>query len=119
MECGQSLAIAPLFDGSNYVSWKRHMCAFLYSIDDSVWTSVEEGWVALDKPKAEWDKTAKFNANKKAVNAIFCGVSLEKFHRISHVETAKKHGTSYRRRTKVLRELRTPNFKCSQLVLKS
>ena len=48
--------------------------------------------VTLDKPKAEWDKTTKdkFNANNKAVNAIFCGVSLEEFHKISHVETTKK-----------------------------
>ena len=30
------------------------------------------------------------NANSKAINAIFCGVSTDKFHRISHVETAKE-----------------------------
>ena len=67
------------------------MRVFLYSIDDSVWTSIEEGWVAPEKPKVEWDKTAKdkFNANNKVVNAIFCGVSPEEFHRISHVDMTK------------------------------
>ena len=92
MECGQLLATTPLFDGSNYAFWKRCMRVFLYSIDDSVWTSIEEGWVAPEKPKVEWDKTAKdkFNANNKVVNAIFCGVSPEEFHRISHVDMTKE-----------------------------
>ena len=40
MECGQSLATTPLFDGSNYDFWKKHMHAFLYYIDDSIWTSI-------------------------------------------------------------------------------
>ena len=30
------------------------------------------------------------NANSKALNAIFCGVSLDEFHRISHVIVAKE-----------------------------
>ena len=30
------------------------------------------------------------NANSKALNAIFCGVSLDEFHRISHVIIAKE-----------------------------
>ena len=30
------------------------------------------------------------NANSKALNAIFCGVSPNEFHRISHVTIAKE-----------------------------
>ena len=30
------------------------------------------------------------NANRKVINAIFCGVSTDEFHRISHVKTAKE-----------------------------
>ena len=43
-------------------------------------------------PKFEWDKAALAlaNANSKAINAIFCGVFTNEFHRISHVETTKK-----------------------------
>ncbi|XP_075665428.1 uncharacterized protein LOC142635098 [Castanea sativa] len=42
--------------------------------------------------KFKWDKTALAlaNANSKAINAIFCGVSTDEFHRISHVKTAKE-----------------------------
>ena len=32
------------------------------------------------------------NANSKALNAIFCGVSPEEFHRISHITVAKEAG---------------------------
>ena len=40
----------------------------------------------------KWDKAtlALANANSKAINAIFCGVSTDEFHRISLVETAKE-----------------------------
>ena len=46
-------------------------------------------------PKFEWDKAALAlaNANSKAINAIFCGVSTNEFHRISHVDTAKEAWT--------------------------
>ena len=39
-----------------------------------------------------WDKAALVaaNANNKALNAIFCDVSLDELHRISHVTIAKE-----------------------------
>ena len=44
----------------------------------------------LKKTKAEWDKAAVAlaNVNSKTINAIFCGVSTDEFHRISHVLTS-------------------------------
>ena len=30
------------------------------------------------------------NANRKAINAIFCGVSTDEFHKILHVKIAKE-----------------------------
>ena len=35
------------------------------------------------------------NTNSKAINAIFCGVSTNEFHKVSHVKTAKKAGTIF------------------------
>ena len=51
------------------------------------------GYVKPTTAKSEWDKAALAlaNVNKKAINAIFCGVSPDEFHRISHVETAKEN----------------------------
>ena len=45
--------------------------------------------------KTEWDKAtlALANANSKAINAIFYGVSTDEFHRISHMEIAKEAWT--------------------------
>ena len=68
------------------------MRAFLYAIDETVWDSVENGWVRPTTPKPEWEKAtlALANTNSKAIDAIFYGVSVDEFHRISHVKTAKK-----------------------------
>ena len=67
------------------------MCA----IDESVWDSIENGYVRPTTPKSKWNKAtfALANANSKAINAIFCGVSTNEFHRISHVETTKEAWT--------------------------
>ncbi|XP_075657594.1 uncharacterized protein LOC142627600 [Castanea sativa] len=42
--------------------------------------------------KSEWDKAALAlaNANSKEINALFCGVSIDEFHMISHVKTTKE-----------------------------
>ena len=68
------------------------MRAFLCSIDDAVWDAVEAGWTKLEATKSIWDQAALVaaNANSKALNAIFCGVSPEEFHKISHITIAKE-----------------------------
>ena len=71
------------------------MRAFLCVIDESVWDSVKNGYVKPMTAKSEQDKVAfaLANANSKAVNVIFYGLSTDEFHRISHVETAKEAWT--------------------------
>ena len=68
------------------------MRIFLCSIDDTVWNAVEVGWTRLEAAKSTWDKAAlaAANANSKALNAIFCGVSPDEFHKISHITVAKE-----------------------------
>ena len=68
------------------------MRAFLCSIDDAVWDVVEIGWTKPEVAKSTWDKAtlAMSNANSKALNAIFCGVSPDEFHRISHITVAQE-----------------------------
>ena len=55
------------------------MRAFLCAIDESVWNSIENGYVKPTTAKSEWDKATLVlaNANSKAINAIFRGVSLD------------------------------------------
>ena len=68
------------------------MRAFLCSIDDTVWDVVEIEWTRPEAAISTWDKAAlaAANANSKVLNAIFCGVSLDEFHRISHITVAKE-----------------------------
>ena len=68
------------------------MRAFLCSIDETVWDAVDIGWTRSEAAKSTWDKAvfAVTNANSKTLNTIFCGVSPDEFHRISHVTIAKE-----------------------------
>ena len=61
-------------------------------IDETVWDAVDVGWTRLEAAKSTWDKAALtvVNANSKALNAIFCGVSSDEFYKISHVTIAKE-----------------------------
>ena len=90
MEHGHSLVVPPHFDGNNYAYWKVRMKAFLKSIDERVWNSVEYGWVKPATPVSEWQTSEKEAAgfNSKVMNAIFNAVSMEEFKRISNVEVA-------------------------------
>ena len=92
MDWSQSFNTPPYFDGSNYAFWKVRMRAFLCSIDEAVWDAVEIGWTKPEAAKSTWDKAAltASNVNSKALNAIFCGVSPDEFHRISHITIAKE-----------------------------
>ena len=92
MDRSQSLNALPYFDGSNYAFWKVRMGAFLCSIDEVVLDAIEIGWTMPRATKSTWDKAAftASNANSKALNAIFCSVSLDEFHRISHIIIAKE-----------------------------
>ena len=70
MEHGHSLVIPPHFDGNNYAYWKVRMKAFLKSIDERVWNSVEYGWEKPTTPISEWQTFQKEAAmlNNKAMN---------------------------------------------------
>ena len=68
------------------------MKAFLCSIDEAIWDVVEIGWTRSEAAKSTWDKAAPTasNANSKALNTSFYGVSPNEFHRISHITIAKE-----------------------------
>ena len=88
----QSLNAPTYFDRSNYAFLKVWTRAFLCSIDETVWDAVDIGWTRPEAAKSIWDKAAltASNANSKALNTIFCGVSPNEFHRISHISIAKE-----------------------------
>src|SRR6266702_3660248 len=58
----------------------------------NLFDAVEIGKTRPEEAKSIWDKAALVasNANSKTLNAIFCGVSPDEFHRISHITIAKE-----------------------------
>ena len=66
------------------------MKAFLKSVDERVWRSVENSWERPTIVIGEWTTTQKEVAsfNSKAMNAIFNAVSMKEFKRISNVMIA-------------------------------
>ena len=62
------------------------------SMDETIWDVVNIGGTRSEAAKSMWDKAALVvsNENSKALNAIFCGVSPDKFHKISHISIAKE-----------------------------
>ena len=66
------------------------MKAFLESIDERVWNSVEYEWEKPTTPISEWQTSQKEAVafNSKAMNAVLNIVSMEKFKRISNVKIA-------------------------------
>ena len=57
------------------------MKAFLKSINERVWNSVEYGWEKSTTPVSEWQTSQKEAAafNSKVMNAIFNAISMEAF----------------------------------------
>ena len=78
MEHDHSLVIPANFDGNNYAYWKVRIKAFLKSIDERVWNSVEYGWKKPTTPVSEWQTSNKevVEFNSKAMNAIFNAVEV-------------------------------------------
>ena len=86
-----------------------------------MWDAVEIGWTRGKAAKSSWDKAAlaAANANSKTLNAIFCGVSPDEFHRISHVLIAKEAWQILETTYEGTKKVRIPSFKCLPLGLKN
>ena len=92
MDRGGPFIICPLFDGSNYAYWKVRMRAFLQSLDEKVWQTVEIGWTKAKEAPADWDdaKIKAANFNNRALNALFSAVTNKEVKKISSAETTKE-----------------------------
>lgn len=67
------------------------MRAFLKSLDERIWVSIEKGWTRLTTDIDLWsmDDLDACNWNNKGLNAIFMAVSPEEFKRVSMCEIAE------------------------------
>ncbi|KAK0585145.1 hypothetical protein LWI29_023944 [Acer saccharum] len=99
---GASSGRPPLLNSGNYSFWKIRMRAYIRSINEKAWISVEEGYelptkriedgTMIAKPRAEWTAIDFDNAkwHHRAMNAIFGGVDCTQFIYIQNLESAKE-----------------------------
>ncbi|KAL5562884.1 hypothetical protein UlMin_032631 [Ulmus minor] len=100
MSEGNSTTRPPLFNDNNYGYWKVRMIIFLQSMEYELWEVIEKGpyipmnkveGSSVEKSKSEWNDTDKkqISINAKAMNILFCALSMEEFNRIRSCKTAK------------------------------
>jgi hypothetical protein len=82
---------APLFDGTNYLSWRENMKRYLKSRGSGVWDSVvSKPWhLTTSKRKSKTAKEAKRN-NSVALKAIQDGLSDQVKEKMKHYKSAKE-----------------------------
>ncbi|KAG9450312.1 hypothetical protein H6P81_010277 [Aristolochia fimbriata] len=105
MKEGASNTRPPLLDGTNYSYWKARMHAYIRALDERAGKSIEKGWKLptkvvgegaarkeILKDDSEWtDEDDKLSScNAKALNAIFGGVDVDQFRRISACQSAQE-----------------------------
>ena len=118
MDCGKSLWIPLLFDGTNYVYWKVCMKVFLQALGEKVWQAVEVGWIKPKEASVNWDEATikEANFNSRALNALFFGVTNDEFKEISSTEVAKEAWTILETTyegTKVVKTVKLQRLTCS------
>ncbi|XP_031090921.1 uncharacterized protein LOC115995913 [Ipomoea triloba] len=101
MEDGHSISRLPLLKGvSNYAFWKARMMAFIKSLDEECWGSIENGWnpptiteqnEIKKKPviSSTFEEKKLSSANNRALNAIHSAMSSDYFMLISATDRAK------------------------------
>jgi hypothetical protein len=82
---------APLFDGTNYLSWRENMKRYLKSRGSGVWDSVvSKPWhLTTSKRKSKTAKEARRN-NSVALKAIQDGLSDQVKEKMKHYKSAKE-----------------------------
>ena len=97
----QSTNRPPLFNGENYNYWKARMKIFIQASDYTLCNIIVNGpyipthsinnLVTL-KPENEWDDSDRrmSQLNAKAINALYCALSVNEFNRVSFYSSTKE-----------------------------
>ena len=100
MSEGRSSSRPPLFNGTNYGTWRLKMKIFIQSQNRRLWKSIVNGYTppttkvnGEDVVKTEDDfndiEAQEFESNLQAMNLLYCALSENEFNRISICECAK------------------------------
>ena len=96
-----SLRKIPIFSGEDYAYWKVRMHAFLQSMGADVWDITKNQTYVVLAARVTPFQVTEHEANAKAVNALFAGVSRAEFSRVQGFQEATKFGRALRTSTRV------------------
>ena len=85
-----SLGKISVFIGVDYAYWKVRMRAFLQSLGAEVWDITKNQAYEVLAVRTTPLQVTELEANAKAVNALFAGVSRAEFSRIQGFQEAHK-----------------------------
>ena len=77
-----SLGKIPVFTGEDYAYWKVRMRAFLQSMGTEVWEITKNQTYEVLAVRTSPLQVSEHEANAKAINALFAGVSRAEFSRV-------------------------------------
>ena len=71
------------------------MRAFLQSLGEKVWQTMEIGYTKPKEAPTDWDdaKIKAANFNSRVLNALFTAITNDEFKKISSIETTKEAWT--------------------------
>jgi hypothetical protein len=99
---GLSTYRPPMFDGTDYSSWKHRMEVWLKSQDYNLWKVIQYGPFKITKkddngndvPKQWFELTKeddeKLSCDCKAMNSLFCAISSSEYNRVKCFKTSKE-----------------------------
>jgi len=77
-----SLGKIPVFSGEDYAYWKVRMRAFLQSMGAEVWDIIKNQAYVVLAARVTPLQVIEHEANTRAVNALFAGISCADFSRV-------------------------------------
>ena len=85
-----SLGKIPVFSGEDYAYWKVRMRAFLKSMGADVWDITKNQAYQVLAIRTSPLQVSEHEANAKAINALFAGVSRAEFSRVQGFQEAHR-----------------------------
>jgi hypothetical protein len=87
---GFSTNKAPIFDGSDYVFWKRRMQTYLMSLGYDIWSADENGYTTPKTPLMDTNGMRLGNNNSRVKNSILCSLEKSVYTKVMHCALAKE-----------------------------
>ena len=85
-----SLRKIPVFSGDDYAYWKVRMRAFLQSMGAEVWDITKNQEYEVLAVQTSPLQVSEHEANAKAINALFAGISRAEFSCVQGFQEAHK-----------------------------